>query len=279
MGVEVAVRGASEAELTEVRALFAERDCAFSRFRADSELTHVNRAAGLAVVVSPLFARMLRTALAAASRTGGLVDPTLGAALEAAGYDRDFDRLEDDPRRAGPPFGGARVGPARRAAAAATAGASAGFERRRQGGDGRRRARPAATAGVRRGRGRRRRSGRRRRRPAGRRDDSCPRGRGRHERNLQAGVAPGQRAPAPPDRPGDGTAVAFTLDRRHRGRGDVPRRRRRRQGRVPARRRRSRLARRARPARPLRRRRRHRPLQRGLRRALDPARATLEVAA
>ena len=165
MGVEVAVRGASEAELTEVRALFAERDCAFSRFRADSELTHVNRAAGSAVVVSPLFARMLRTALAAASRTGGLVDPTLGAALEAAGYDRDFDRLEDDPRPCGPAVRGrARVGPARRAAAAATAGASAGFERRRQGGDGRRRARPAATAGVRRGRGRRRRSGRRRRR-------------------------------------------------------------------------------------------------------------------
>jgi thiamine biosynthesis lipoprotein len=108
MGVEVAVRGASEAELTEVRALFAERDCAFSRFRADSELTHVNRAAGSAVVVSPLFARMLRTALGAARRTGGLVDPTLGAALEAAGYDRDFDRLEDDPRPCGPPVRGAR---------------------------------------------------------------------------------------------------------------------------------------------------------------------------
>ena len=108
MGVEVAVRGASEAELTEVRALFAERDCVFSRFRADSELTRVNRAAGSAVVVSPLFARMLRTALAAASRTGGLVDPTLGGALEAAGYDRDFDRLEDDPRPCGPAVPGAR---------------------------------------------------------------------------------------------------------------------------------------------------------------------------
>ena len=42
------------------------------------------------MLVSPLFACSLRAALDAASLTGGLVDPTLGRAIEAAGYDRDF---------------------------------------------------------------------------------------------------------------------------------------------------------------------------------------------
>ena len=41
--------------------------------------------------VSPLFARALRVALGSPRETDGLVDPTLGAALEHAGYDRDFD--------------------------------------------------------------------------------------------------------------------------------------------------------------------------------------------
>jgi thiamine biosynthesis lipoprotein len=37
---------------------------------------------------------MVEAALRAREQTGGLVDPTLGAALEAAGYDRDFAALE-----------------------------------------------------------------------------------------------------------------------------------------------------------------------------------------
>ena len=102
MGVDVVVGGATSAELTAVRALFAGHDARFSRFRADSELTAVNRSAAEAVIVSPTFARVLRVALAAADRTDGLVDPTLGGAVEAAGYDRDFDRLVPDPRPCGP---------------------------------------------------------------------------------------------------------------------------------------------------------------------------------
>jgi thiamine biosynthesis lipoprotein len=98
MGCEVVVEGASAAELDRVRALFAEREAVFSRFRPESELNAVNAGRG-ARLVSPLFARMVETALRAREQTGGLVDPTLGAALEAAGYDRDFDRLEpvDEP--------------------------------------------------------------------------------------------------------------------------------------------------------------------------------------
>jgi thiamine biosynthesis lipoprotein len=96
MGVDVAVRGASSAELVRVRRLFAEWDRVFSRFRPASELRLVNSTPAPTLVVSPLFAQVVRVALDAARSTGGLVDPTLGVAIEAAGYDRDFSRLEAD---------------------------------------------------------------------------------------------------------------------------------------------------------------------------------------
>ena len=93
MGCEVVVGGATAAELRAVETLFAERDRVFSRFRPDSELSRVNRSAGRFITVSPLFAQTLAVALHAARETDGVVDPTLGAALEAAGYDRDFASL------------------------------------------------------------------------------------------------------------------------------------------------------------------------------------------
>jgi len=106
MGCEVVVAGATEAELARVRALFEERDAVFSRFRPGSELNAVNDGRG-ARLVSPLFARMVETALRAREHTNGLVDPTLGVALEVAGYDRDFDQL----RPSGKPVGaGGRPG-------------------------------------------------------------------------------------------------------------------------------------------------------------------------
>jgi FAD:protein FMN transferase len=92
MGCEVVVAGASFEELARIQALFQERDRVFSRFRQESELRRVNAARG-ATAVSPLFARMLEHALWASEITEGLVDPTLGAAIEAAGYDRDFPDL------------------------------------------------------------------------------------------------------------------------------------------------------------------------------------------
>jgi FAD:protein FMN transferase len=68
----------------------------FSRFRPASELRLVNAAASPTVLVSPLFAHVVRVALDAARSTDGLVDPTLGVAIEAAGYDRDSLSLEAD---------------------------------------------------------------------------------------------------------------------------------------------------------------------------------------
>jgi thiamine biosynthesis lipoprotein len=101
MGCEVVVGGATETEAQAVEALFRELDARFSRFQAGSELNRVNASAGRFVRVSPAFARALHAALELAATTDGLVDPTLGAALEAAGYADDFDRLlADDPRAA-----------------------------------------------------------------------------------------------------------------------------------------------------------------------------------
>ena len=45
---------------------------------------------GLATTVSPLLAAALGVAARAAATTGGLVDPTVGGALVALGYDRDY---------------------------------------------------------------------------------------------------------------------------------------------------------------------------------------------
>lgn len=57
-----------------------------SRFRADSEISGVNRAAGQWVRASALLMELVEVALAAADTTGGLVDPCLGRQVDAAGY-------------------------------------------------------------------------------------------------------------------------------------------------------------------------------------------------
>lgn len=85
-------------------------DRACSRFRADSELAAVNAAGGARVVVGPLLAEAVRVALDAARSTDGLVDPTVGAAVIAAGYDRDFAALPADvPYRPAAPAPGWRA--------------------------------------------------------------------------------------------------------------------------------------------------------------------------
>jgi thiamine biosynthesis lipoprotein ApbE len=90
--------------LTEARRLLAadldEVDAACSRFRADSEIRNLRTAQGRPVRVGPLLAEAIAVALRAARLTDGDVDPTVGAAMSAVGYDRDFDRV----RRTGPPL-------------------------------------------------------------------------------------------------------------------------------------------------------------------------------
>lgn len=84
------------------RTVLDEIDLACSRFRADSDLVRANACAGRATAVSPLLAAAVDVALAAAAETDGLVDPTLGNALVAVGYDRDIALL---PQAAADPAG------------------------------------------------------------------------------------------------------------------------------------------------------------------------------
>jgi thiamine biosynthesis lipoprotein len=76
--------------------LTARVEAACSRFRPDSELSRLP-ADGEPAPVSALCAELVGVALLAAERTDGDVDPTLGVALVAAGYDRDFALLGDGP--------------------------------------------------------------------------------------------------------------------------------------------------------------------------------------
>lgn len=93
--------------LQEVERELADIDRTCSRFRADSDLSRLNDSAGSWVTVDPLLMTALQVALRAAAATGGAVDPTVGAAVIAAGYDRDFDEVA----RVGPAIGDPKPAP------------------------------------------------------------------------------------------------------------------------------------------------------------------------
>jgi thiamine biosynthesis lipoprotein len=88
-GALAPARAAVEAELDGI-------DRACSRFRSDSELSRLNATAGAWRPVGPTLLSAVGVALRAAVLTDGDVDPTLGGALELAGYDRDWRLLEPD---------------------------------------------------------------------------------------------------------------------------------------------------------------------------------------
>jgi FAD:protein FMN transferase len=85
-GALAGARRAAERELDAI-------DRACSRFRADSELSRLNARAGRTARVGRLLAEALELSMRAAELTDGIVDPTLGRALELAGYDRDWRLL------------------------------------------------------------------------------------------------------------------------------------------------------------------------------------------
>jgi FAD:protein FMN transferase len=74
-----------------------------SRFRADSELSWINEAGGGLFLLSDGLAQAIGVAVAAARWTGGLADPTVGAALVSLGYDRDFAAIDPDRPEPTPP--------------------------------------------------------------------------------------------------------------------------------------------------------------------------------
>jgi len=96
LGTHVRVVVTDSRYLAEARRMLeadcADVDLACSRFRADSEICALR--GGRPQQVSPLLAEAIAVALRAADLTDGDVDPTVGAAMSAIGYDRDFEDIE-----------------------------------------------------------------------------------------------------------------------------------------------------------------------------------------
>jgi thiamine biosynthesis lipoprotein len=90
--------GTADAAQRELSAELEAIDATCSRFRDDSELQRVHDGSGRPVHVSDLLYQALDVAVAAAARTGGAVDLTVGNALAALGYDADLDAVLSRPR-------------------------------------------------------------------------------------------------------------------------------------------------------------------------------------
>lgn len=88
--VHITVVDGPETLLDLGRTMIGELEGRWSRFREDSEVSALNRHAGHPVLVSTATYDLVTKALAAWRATGGRFDPTVGDALVAHGYDRDF---------------------------------------------------------------------------------------------------------------------------------------------------------------------------------------------
>ena len=91
--VEVQVAAGTADDAARVEALFAGHEQSMSRFLPDSELCALNTSGGRPFRTSPLLFDVISEACGWACVTGGVFDPTVIEALEAAGYDRRFDQL------------------------------------------------------------------------------------------------------------------------------------------------------------------------------------------
>lgn len=88
-----------------VREMVADLEASWSRFQPTSDVARVNDAGGEPVSVAPSTLDVVADAIAWWRSTGGLFDPTVLPALEAAGYDRDH-RVGHGPIRSGAPAPG-----------------------------------------------------------------------------------------------------------------------------------------------------------------------------
>ncbi len=80
--------------LLAAESFFAQTEARLSRFRTDSELSRLNRAAGKPFAASPILYDLVAEALAWRDRTGGIFDPAVLNALIASGYDRTFSAVK-----------------------------------------------------------------------------------------------------------------------------------------------------------------------------------------
>jgi thiamine biosynthesis lipoprotein len=115
MGCDVRLLVGDARAADDAVAFLRDFDARLSRFAPDSELSALNADPRATVPASPLLRAAVGAGLWAAQQTAGLVDPTLTAALERAGYAGDFDvsaRLAlADALAAAPPRRPARAAP------------------------------------------------------------------------------------------------------------------------------------------------------------------------
>lgn len=88
--------GSAPQLLSRARSRLEELESLWSRFRPDSELCRLNASQGRWVRLSEPTATLVRQAVRAWQATGGLFDPTVLPALEAAGYTHSFPSLPRD---------------------------------------------------------------------------------------------------------------------------------------------------------------------------------------
>ena len=81
--------------LQRVEDFFRGAHARFTRFEPDSELSALNASAGQPFAASPQLFEVVELAQKFSALTDGLFNPTIIGALEATGYDRTFDSLQD----------------------------------------------------------------------------------------------------------------------------------------------------------------------------------------
>jgi thiamine biosynthesis lipoprotein len=80
-------------KLAQAPVWFEEWEALFSRFREGSELSRINRLAGIEISVSPVFWQVFQLALETERKSDGLVSPLVLDALLQAGYTHSFETL------------------------------------------------------------------------------------------------------------------------------------------------------------------------------------------
>ncbi len=85
--------------LLAAESFFAQIEARLSRFRPDSELSRLNRAAGKPFAASSVLFDLVAEALAWRDRTEGIFDPAVLNALIASGYDRTFAAIKAEDGR------------------------------------------------------------------------------------------------------------------------------------------------------------------------------------
>jgi FAD:protein FMN transferase len=90
-------RNEGEKALKRIQQIFSEVETALSRFSMTSELSRLNQSGGMPFIASQILFTVVSAAKEAAYFTGGIYDPAILPDLLAAGYDRSFEKLTDEP--------------------------------------------------------------------------------------------------------------------------------------------------------------------------------------